>query len=351
MKIGILTQPLQSNYGGVLQAYALQTVLKRMGHNPYIIQRKWDTPLDVVIKMKLLNLFKLLKSIFIKSNNNSNLYPTSSFIKQEIAPKSKEVYSTFMLKIECHRLSIKTFIVGSDQVWRPQYSPCIENYFLDFVSSQTNVKRIAYAASFGVDNWEFTNEQTKKCSKLVQKFDTISVREASGITLCKEHFGVDAVHVLDPTLLLLQDDYKKLYQKQSDNTDGVLVYILDENYQKKQIIETVSEDLNLRVNVAGKNQTVYEWLSSFEKCKYVITDSFHGCVFSIIFNKPFWVIPNNKRGLSRIISLLEMLGLEKRMITVNKKVSFNESIDWDSVNKLLNTLRQESMSFLKKSLE
>ena len=97
------------------------------------------------------------------------------------------------------------FIVGSDQVWRPSYNQHLEQAFLNFTENWKNVKRIAYAASFGVDNWEFTKKQTKECKRLVQKFDFVSVREDTAVNLCKEHLGIEATHVLDPTLLLSAD--------------------------------------------------------------------------------------------------------------------------------------------------
>lgn len=108
------------------------------------------------------------------------------------------------------KYGLDAYVVGSDQVWRPAFNlgPRLGNMFLDFAGD--DVKKISYAASFGCKEWEYTEEQERMCGKLAKRFDAISVREASGVDLCKEHFGVDATLVLDPTLLLNKEDYGKV---------------------------------------------------------------------------------------------------------------------------------------------
>src|SRR5690606_15864360 len=106
-----------------------------------------------------------------------------------------------------NNIGFDTYIVGSDQCWRPKYSPNITNYFLDFLNDKQNVIRISYAASFGTSDWEFNEPETKMCRDLIQKFDAVSVRESSGIELCQKYLDKEAQHVLDPTMLLELDDY------------------------------------------------------------------------------------------------------------------------------------------------
>ena len=101
-------------------------------------------------------------------------------------------------------------VIGSDQTWRPSISADIYNFFLDFLQDENQIKKIAYATSFGTDQWEFSEEQEKRCKQLVKQFDAVSVREESGISLCQQFLDVDAEHVLDPTLLLKQEDYLKI---------------------------------------------------------------------------------------------------------------------------------------------
>ncbi len=224
------------------------------------------------------------------------------------------------------------FIVGSDQVWRPSYNQHLEQAFLNFTENWKNVKRIAYAASFGVDNWEFTKKQTEECKRLVQKFDFVSVREDTAVNLCKEHLGIEATHVLDPTLLLSANDYQKLIDglKISDSP-YVFSYLLDESEEKIDILEDISKRLNLPVRKIKLEKdiskipmsklksltypSIQEWLASFAQADFVVTDSFHGTVFSIIFNKPFVVLPNKGRGVARFESLLKDISLENRIFS------------------------------------
>ena len=219
-------------------------------------------------------------------------------------------------------------IVGSDQVWRPKYYGKIENAYLAFAKGW-HIKRIAYAASFGTDDWEYTPEQTKTCGELLRMFDAVSVREASGAQLCKEHFGVEAQHVLDPTMLLDKEDYIHLIEAAgTPMSKGTLLnYILDDSPEKRALIEWVAKEKNLvpfRVNSRVEDRKapleeriqppVEQWLRGFYDAEFIVTDSFHACVFSILFGKPFVVVGNKERGMARFESLLRMFRLEDRLI-------------------------------------
>lgn len=379
MKIGILTQPLQTNYGGLLQAFALQTVLKQMGHEVWTFNR--DTK-ETPLWLKLLSITKRLalyifhnKSTIVcvwpttKEQNKINQH-TNRFIKENIQTieniDSKEKY------LNLKKYAFNAYIVGSDQVWRPVYSSSITNYFLDFLDEGDKVKRIAYAASFGVDNWEFSDEQTMQCSSLAKRFDSISVREDSAIKLCKEHLGVNAIQVLDPTMLLTKEDYKILIDK--DNTPeskgNLMTYILDDSQHKNEIIQKTALELNLKPFAVRSQKTfsevgkdyieecilppVTEWIRGFMDADFVITDSFHGTVFSIIFNKPFIIIGNKTRGLARIESLLRMYKLEERLVYDKDSIPMNllnsDKIDWQKINDILESERIKSLLFLKQWL-
>jgi polysaccharide pyruvyl transferase WcaK-like protein len=269
------------------------------------------------------------------------------------------------------KYNFDAYIVGSDQVWRPRYSPCITNYFLDFIENTNSYKKIAYAASFGVDNWEFTSKQTKQCSSLAKKFDAIFVREHNGIHLCSKFLGVNAVHVLDPTMLLDKDDYIQLVKSENEieSSGNLMIYILDSSEGKQKIIETVSKELSLipfsilpnkRFTEESQNEidhcvipSVTSWLRGFMDANFVITDSFHGCIFSIIFNKPFIAIGNKERGLTRFISLLNLFELEDRLIILPEELSkekLNKVINFERVNQILNTSQHTSFDFLNKAI-
>ena len=140
---------------------------------------------------------------------------------------------------------VDCIIVGSDQVWRAKYfieqwQTGIEDAFLAFTKGW-NIKRIAYAASFGVDTWEYTPEETMKCREAIKMFDAISVREDSGIDLLKKHLNVDAIQVVDPTLLLTKDDYRTLCEtNQTPKSAGnLLVYILDTNKAAESVLRII----------------------------------------------------------------------------------------------------------------
>ncbi len=185
-------------------------------------------------------------------------------------------------------------IVGSDQVWRPMYNYNIEDCFLSFVSHM-NLKRVAYAASFGTDKWEFTQQQTEQCAVLAKRFDGISVREKSGVALCNKYLGVNATHVLDPTLLMKSQDYIKLCSHISKREPFIFAYVLDESEEKIKSIVNFAERRGLPYFIKGADNTVSDddtielWLSYFRDAAFVVTDSFHGTAFSIIFNKDFYV--------------------------------------------------------------
>lgn len=381
MKIGILTQPLRNNYGGLLQAYALQTTLKRMGHDVWIINREFEEP-HFIRKFTSLGKKIILKYFFKKSTEPIFIFEPTKEEKKIVAtytyqfvkahfPHITKIITKNKDLLSLSRKGFDAYVVGSDQVWRPGYSPNITNYFFDFVENETKIKRIAYAASFGFSNWEFTEEQTRDCSRLAKKFDAISVREDSGIDLCREYLGVGAVHVLDPTMLLDTKDYIHLVENENEGNSvgNLMTYILDETDEKKQIINDASKKLKLspfsvmpnkmltKETRAQIGECIYspvtQWLRGFIDAEFVVTDSFHGCVFSILFNKPFIVIGNQKRGMSRFNSLLKIFELEDRLVHVSKtnyKNLFIEQINWTKVNAILMTKREEAKLFLTKYL-
>lgn len=375
MKIGIITQPLQNNYGGLLQNYALQSVLKKMGHEVITIDQEYSRiPLWMIlasaIKTLLLRVvgknrefFFLPKDRELKYINQNTLY----FLDNYISHTEKSSTERQIRRI-VKSLSLEAYIVGSDQVWRPCYNNNICISFLNFTDS-CQVKRVAYAASFGVDNWEFSKSETVKCKKLIKSFDTVSVREFSGIELCKRYLGVDACQVLDPTMLLDKCDYIDLVEKENEGKSigSLLFYILDPERSKIDFIDSVARKLNLiPFSVMPEQQlnsktvvdidkcvfpSVTKWLRGFMDAEFVVCDSFHGAVFSIIFNKEFVVLGNEKRGMTRFYSLLKTYGLEERLITDWSNLGVAaRPIDWDSVNRIREEQKCFSLDFLFNSL-
>ncbi len=380
MRLGILTQPLHTNYGGLIQAWALQHVLMEMGHDTWIIQREFKRLKDFPVCKRLMTSSK--RFFLGLLNIDRNLRPsstqlevirknTSAFVENRIHPKTPYIYTDIALKRYIQNSSFEGYVVGSDQVWRPKYSPNIDNYFLDFVENDIKIKRISYAASLGVDVWEFDERDTKTVQRLAPKFNLITVREVSAIELLREKAGVDAKIVVDPTLLIKKELYEDLVKNPTcplrPSSGNLFCYVLDSNPIVNQVIENCTKDTlfrpfycnsNRKLRVKGDEKyldecvmpPVEQWIKSFIDAKMVITDSFHGTVFSIIFNKPFWVVVNKERGSSRFLSLLKIFDLEDRMISLDSTPDWNTPINWDKVNNRRELFANESYSLLSESL-
>lgn len=376
MKIGILTQPLRTNYGGLLQNYALQQILISAGYDVETID--WIAPENLYnklyrIKMKIYSTLcpsKYRKPTYLPNQKEMAIicHNTNYFISSYI--KHTEIINTLSgFQNQAQRGQYNVYIVGSDQCWRPCYNVFLSSMFLDFVQDK-DVKRIAYAASFGTDKWEFTPKQTEICSSLVQNFELVTVREDSGVELCKQYLNVNAIQVLDPTMLLTKNEYIKLIEKEKEpkNAGTLFDYILDPSEKKLSLIHSITEykrlksfrilpkcqtETRTRVDVKKHiNDCVYPsvtaWLRAFMDAEMTIVDSFHGMVFSIIFNKPFWVIGNIDRGMSRFTSLLKVFHLEDRLLDEDhiENIDFSKPIDWDNVNRILEIKRNECKSLL-----
>lgn len=373
MKAGVLTLQLHNNFGGILQAYALQRSLEKLGHSAILIDKSryvslgpWYKKYPVYIKRGI-NRYILGKDIIVKADVEQNRVPKAiaKYIEPFIEKNIKRIYTIDFSNIKERDFDV--LIAGSDQIWRPQYFfSKIENAYFDF-AKDWDVRRIAYATSFGTEEWEYTEEQTNNCAALLKKFNAVSVRESSAVILCNEYFGVKAEHVLDPTMLLSKEDYIKLFKDyNAAQSDGNLFcYILDEGEGKKNIIDCVAKEKSLKpfyVNSRYEDpdapleeriqQPVEKWLRAFYDAEFVITDSFHACVFSIIFNKPFIVYGNKERGLARFNSLLSIFKLEERIVSTEKEAlkALSTPVDWNKVNLIHEQWKEKSISFLKDNL-
>jgi hypothetical protein len=246
------------------------------------------------------------------------------------------------------------YIVGSDQIWR--YSFCkheIYNVFLDFVKS-SNCKRIAYAASFGSSEWQYPSHVTAKCKELLSMFNAVSVRERSGVELCLNYLGTKAVQVIDPTLLVPLNAYTSLCVEDPIKEKYLLAYILDITEDRLSYIQKIAELKNLQIKLVTEKRkggiSVTDWLTCFRNASYIITDSFHGTVFSIIFNNDFESLGNSQRGQERFVSLLSSFGLLYRFNEKLDETLIESTIDWKNVNHLVEKYRNAGLSFLKTAL-
>lgn len=358
MKIGLLTLPIRENYGGILQCVALYSYLKQQGHDVVLLYKDSETAAwkDLIKKLLFLVPFHDFKGIKSSYRIKRLHLP---FIKNCIPDISSTLKTSEDLANAVKNYQLDAVVVGSDQVWRLSYikGNYYKSYFLDFVDY--GVKKIAYAASFGKDYWEGKGDEAD-IGELLERFDFISVREESGIDICKNTFGVqkDIHHVLDPTMLQAKEFYLSLMPSNSFNKKiSILTYVLDEAAEKNKIISacmtkrgvTAEDVLNLK-GFGDKNKyySVPEWLEAFSKADFIITDSFHGVVFSIIFNKQFIAIANKDRGLDRFLSLLNIFGLQDRLVFENHfDLSCLESyINYEEVNIKLDEQRKKSAGLL-----
>ena len=370
MKIGILTLPIAENYGGTLQAIALYRLLEKE-YNVVLIYKDFHPNfLKEFLKKIIINIpFIDIKGLKLRDVQEKERLSRKEFHKEfinnEISNISKVLYTKEELSKFTEDEKLDAVIVGSDQVWRKRYinDKYYKSYFLDFVDNPQTLK-IAYAASFGTNCWEGTDD-IQDITKYLESFTAISTREKSGVNICKTTFNIDNVeHVLDPTLLISKDFYISeiisKYDTSKIKDGGLLTYVLDEANLKKEIINLARKNTKItqitHLKGFNKSQNIFsvpEWLDSFYKSDFIVTDSFHGMIFSIIFEKNFIIIGNHNRGIDRFESFLGLLGLEHKLISTLDEINDDTftNIDYSKVNHILEDSRNKSLDFLYKNLE
>ena len=337
MKIRILTFALATNYGALLQTYALSRVLQEAGHE---------------VELYKISLFKPSLRSFIREHFYARF--AGVFRKKYLPPF---VNLSAQLDADC-------YIVGSDQVWNPRYIPDLGYvFFFDFLPA--NCKKIAYAASFGEDDWTCTNDQKVKIISCLNNFSHISIRENLAISRFTKTFGMDAKFVLDPTLLL--SDYKSISGE--INLQNTLVCFKFRHEPKYfDVIHYIAKELGLEVfrldryfikykgyEYIRRYCSVSNWVKEIAQAAFVVTDSFHGMLFSIIYKKPFVVFSPYQVESNRMLSLLKLLGLESRYYysyeDIFQSMSWKNEIDYNQVDEKLTKLKKESIRFLFEAVE
>lgn len=327
----LITLPGYYNYGNMVQRFALQKFLRKNGYK--FVSYAKDLPLN--------------------KEDEHRLKYTYDFVNRTIWRKQFDERDRF-----------KTYIVGSDQVWRKWGFDDIFDelgyFFLDFTKGQ-KTNRIAYAASIGQDSLkeaDYTDEFIPFAGELARDFDHVSMRELSGVELVKKEWSVNATHVLDPTMLLEATDYNELIDNapyELKKPGELFTYCILTNDEKRKMIASISREVGIKefgiyLEENDALRPVEEWLRNIRDAKLMVTDSFHGMVFCIIFNTPFVVLESGTGGAARITTLLGKLGLEDRFIVSGKVSTFKVAdltpIDWSVVNVKLGKLRAESAKWL-----
>lgn len=378
MKIGVLTQPLDSNYGGILQAFALQQHLRSNGHEVQLIRREHPLPpiTPALLLRRIANFFKCLtlktfsSRPYLRIMNPFAHHYTSYNAERHLRQfqnrhirSSRPIYTSDKLREYIRKFHFDAIIVGSDQVWREDYSPCITDYFLTFLPTGEPVRRLAYAASFGKESDFISPVRLPLCIQGIQRFNAVSVREHSGLHIARQTFGIDATLTLDPTLLLPPEEYYSLIQSAHCTLPRhITAYILDHTPEKSAIADIAAHtkalpliSLSIDTHPPHILQPIEFWLSAISSAEFVITDSYHGAVFSIIFRRPFIAIANPNRGLDRFKSLLNPLGLANRLVdystdqaTIRQLLS--TPIDFPTIHARLKSLRAQSSRWLLSNL-
>ena len=349
MKIALLTIWHVENYGAELQTYATVKALKQLNFDVEVIDFRLSDESKKSFLGRIASYVQIVSPLKLKFNKfwkkyipSSRRYKTSSALMEN--PPIADIY-----------------MVGSDQVWNPDITHNrAKNYFLNFGSRE--IKRVSYAPSFGVSEWMHANlyEDVKS---LLMNFDHVTCREELGVRLLKNQFGIDAINVVDPTLLF--DSYPEFVESPKEK-NNLVFYPLSEDSELEILSQKVAAILDLNIvnnnkvsklfgRTAWNRSSIEAWIKNIAESKFVITRSFHGLVFSLLYNKQFALLKIRNGRNSRVENLLSKIGLEDRMYDTPESLLNDEpwkrQIDYSVVNSRVANLREQSWNVLKAMLD
>ena len=364
MKIGVLSRHSVANYGSLWQAYALQTILEKMGHEAVNINYTPAKEVGGTLASTLANISRwgknpISKLLFLAYQypSFSHTFETFKKFRKQYLKETNEYASSFQLKTNLPEVDL--FCTGSDQVWNLLYDNKIDDtYFFDFLPNEK--RRIAYAASFGGNDFACAN--IEKYASFLKKYDAISVREDSGVEILKT-LGINGTQVLDPTLLLQKEEWESLLPNKEKKEDYLLIYQLRPNKAFDSYAVNLSKKTGIKlIRISsmffqkfkvGKFHYLpkaEEFLWYIKNARCLLTDSFHGTCFAINFKTPFIeILPG--RFNSRNQSLLKMVKLEKRILSNFDDFSlFEQYLDFNQVHEKLTLFRNNSIRILKEMI-
>lgn len=366
------------NYGNILQHYALQETVKSLGFSV----DSMDCPIEelgllrkagrfaiknikraVKLMLALIGVKKYREKFIAKLNDKgktkASIYERKKLFQEFYAEYfGKIIHSTYR-KALTHQISgmneYNYVITGSDQVWNIEITKTLESlryYYLQFVERE---KRVNYAPSFGVSRLKFFERNIHK--KLLQGFDRLSCREEEGCNIIKELTGREAQLVLDPTLLLTAEEWRRIARKPEYDLpeNYVLVYVFSDIHKFMPYISELAEGLPV-INIYDRSSRYFsrtgprEFVWLIDHADRVLTSSFHGTAFSVNFRKNFVSFNSGSGRFSRIRTLLSNLGLTERIFTPGRNI-IRVPVNYDAVNEKLNALRENSMNFLRECLK
>lgn len=356
-KVGIITIHDADNYGSVLQAFATQEVIEKLGYDASII--------DHTCK-KISNEYGI-KRILSQKNIKSLI---ETIIRMTILCRARMKFKKFRknyYKVQDEKSVIDSqdefckFVVGSDQVWNDKITGFDKAYFLDFVND--NKKKVSYASSFGLT--KLNEEKIEEYKKQLMDFEHIAVREEQAVTLVKELTGREVKTVLDPTLLISKKEWEERIPKAKVAEHYILCYQIAYSQSLVDFAQDLAKKTNKKViSIQGSmrhkfnaeyiwNAGPLEFVNLFLNADYIVTNSFHGTAFSINFNKNFFteMLPSFEKTSSRLESILNLFHLRDRQIINGKNENMLKDIDYTEQNKILEAQKQESIEILKTFLE
>ena len=372
-KVGIITQHRVVNYGSVLQTYALQEKIKDMGYECEVIDYYPErfTPLGMLKRIKNKG-EKFQKSFLIRNAARAIIIPSYiirfrmffKFLNDYIDMTPKTYKSE--KELESENFDYDVYCTGSDQVWNYGWNERIEYpYYLAFAPE--SARKISYAASFGPKKLTFTEEEKIKIQKYINDYSNLSVREQGSYDTIYELNGKKAEINMDPTILLEKKEWEKLIPKENVvSGEYILYYSLGQDKENIELVEEISKKMKLPVittRYSGRNELftnfkrIYdvgpvEFLNLLSNAKLVLTTSFHGTIFSVILNTPFFSINADKDY--RRLTLLKTMGLETRNINKNnmeEKLKNAFEINFENSNSKIKNEKEKSIEYLRKALE
>lgn len=369
-RIGIITMHRLYNYGSVLQAYALQCVIEKMGLDAEIID--YNYPNSFQYKRGIRPPINNWKTKIIRLMGNFHPHNRVCRKFQEFWDKHFSLSSYFsdFEAIHSNRFSYDLCITGSDQVWNPTFTKGDTTFLLDFIGR--NIPKVSYASSFSTTNLD--DAYRPLYAKLLAQYKVISVRERGGVEIVKELTGKNAVVSVDPTLLLTASDWLRLAGthkcKKPTKEKYLLLYVLSYTFNPSPYISelalSISERLSLPIIVIGgkdpsvkENGLIYwiedagpaEFIQLFANATAVVTSSFHGTAFAVNFGKKVFSVVKKESPDDRISSFLKGIELEKAIVPMGtpfEKISTEEDIA--TSQQLLEKHREESMKYLRNAI-
>lgn len=367
-KVGIITFHKAHNYGAFLQVYALQRQVEKLGNESFVINYNDK---NIIKSYKLFKFSKnpikcmklVLKSLKNYKRNKKRYDKFNSCINKKL--NLTKDYNSFD-ELAKNYPQLDSYITGSDQVWNSIITKGLQDsYTLNFGNKEIN--RISYAASIG--NSSLANNEEEKYKNKISNIDHISVREEEAKNILSKIIDKPINVVLDPTLLISKQEWENIIKEENVENEKqkyILAYVVEKNEEYVKIVNELSRKTGLKViHFASEDNGIenvirsaytdgpFEFVNLIKNAEYVVCTSFHATVFSIIFNKKFFVVPHKKTG-SRVTNLLNKMQIENRVVyTLEdfKNIDYNLDTNWEMVENILNIERENSKKWLQEAIE